>query len=404
MSKYLFVILSLFIFSLTGCGGGGDDSDGDSDSGGAVDNGNITYVAGEFKTAYDSSDRYPADPVLSGLGAGECMYQHGDNYFESANTLIYGDPSLPDTDFKYAATMIENNFGKALNLMGLNRAQFDKYRPLYATNVSRNMISFLDWHEDLDGNERDITNIDSDFVGPAGWSEMQSRSRLSVIRGYWNGISNEKQGELIAIYNQRYSYDLTDGYNIPRKIVVCLDTSRDKVLYGQGSILGMNIAPNSKSGRSDAEQVILHELIHTIQMNVSTPVDANSVNDVWFMEGQASFLAGQKVAASVGDFRPVDVVHFADVDTVFQGNLGVAYENYAKAYSYIDAYSGKERALKLLLDVRNYQGDGENDTYYGVSGDRFSEAFAANVLKKDGSELTIQDFRNNYQYIMKEGA
>jgi hypothetical protein len=395
--KKILVSLTVAIM-LSACGG--SDSENEDNNGGVVDNGNITYVAGEFKTASDASERYPEDRVLSGLGAGECVNQYADNYFESANTLIYGDPSLPDTDFKYAATMIENNLGKALNLMGLNRAQFDKYRPLYSTNVSRNMINFLDSYDDLDGNERNITSIDSDFVTPAGWSEMELRSRLSVIKGYWNGISNEKQGELIAIYNQIYNFDLTEGYNIPRKIIVCLDTSRDKVFYGESSILGMNIAPNSKSGRSDAEQVILHELIHTIQMNVSTPVDANSVNDVWFMEGQASFLAGQKVAASVGDFRPVYVVHFADVDTVFQDNLGLAYENYAKAYSYIDAHSGKERALKLLLDVRHYQGGGEDYTYYGVSGDRFSEAFAANILKKDGSQLTIQDFRNNYQYIM----
>lgn len=408
MSKYLFAILYLIIAaSLTGCGGGDSSSDSGVDNGGNTSGGSdgITYVAGEFKKAHDFSHYYPSDLLISGNGAAECIYQFSDNYFESANTLIYGNPSLPDTDFKYAATMIENNFSKALNLMGLNRTQFDSYRPRYIPSVSNNMINFLEWHEDLDGNSQDITNIDSDFVAPAGWSTMESNARSSVIKGYWNSVTNEKQSELIDLFNQRYSSNLTDDYSIPEKIVVCLDTTRDSVLYGQGTLLGMNIAPNSKSGRSDAEQVIFHELIHTIQLNVSTPVDAiGGVNDTWFMEGQASYLAGQKVAGSASGFYPVDVVHFTEVDTVFQDNLGVAYEHFAKAYGYIDNYSGKERALSLLLDVRHYKGDGTTYSYYGVSSDRFSEAFGANMLKADKSQLTIEDFRSNYQYIMKKGV
>jgi hypothetical protein len=402
MSKYLFSILSLLTLLLTGCG---SDGDGDSSSGGTVNNGNggntggngnITYVAGEFKTANDSSHYFPDDSSLSGNLAAECIYQYNYNYFESANTRIYGNPALPDTDFKYAATLIENNLDKALNLMGLDRSEFNNFRPRYSSIVASNMISFLDGYEDLDRSNLDIAYIDSDFVAPAGWAEMQYSARLNVIKGYWNTITDEKQDRLIALYNERYDYDLTDNSLVPEKIVVCLDTTRDKVLYGQGTLLGMNIAPNSMASRSDAEQVILHELIHTIQLNVSTPIDAGGVNDIWFMEGQASFLAGQKVAASAGGFYPVNVVHFADVDTVFQDNLGVAYEHYAKAYSYIDANSGKEAALNLLIDVRRYQGGGTSDTYYGVSSDRFSEAFDANMLKKDGSQLTIENFRNNY--------
>ena len=401
MSKYLVVILSLFVFGLTGCGAG---SGGDSSSDSVNNNGgnrNITYVPGEFKTANDSSHYYPDDSSLSGNQAGECIYQYNYNYFESANTRIYGNPALPDTDFKYAATMIENNLDKAFDLMGLDRTEFNNYRPQYSSIVASNMISFLDGYEDIEGKNQDITSIDSDFVAPDGWAEMQSYARLSVIKGYWNDISDEKQDQLISIYNQRYDYDLTDNSLVPEKIVVCLDTTRDKVLYGQGTVLGMNLAPNSKASRSDAEQVILHELIHTIQLNVSTPIDAGGVNDIWFMEGQASFLAGQKVAASSSGFYPVDVVHFADVDTVFQDNLGVAYEHYAKAYSYINTNSGKEAALKLLVDVRHYQGGGTNDTYYGVSSDRFSEAFDANMLKKDRSQLTIEDFRNNYHSFVE---
>jgi hypothetical protein len=400
MSKYLFNILSILALLLTGCGSGGDgDSDTGAVSGGEGSTG-IDYVAGEFKTAYDSSHYFPTDPLLSGLGAIECIYDHGDNYFESANVLIYGDPSLPDSDFKYAATMIENNFSKALGLMGLSKAEFDGYRPQYSPSVANNVIGFLDGHNGTDGTDQDITNVDSDFVVPAGWDEMDYYTRRGIIHGYWNVISNEKQSVLVALMNQYFGRDLASGNTVPDKIVVCLDNARDKELYGEGSILGMNIAPNSKASRSDAEQVILHELVHTIQMNVSTPADGNGVNDTWFMEGQAAFLAGQNMATSASGYYPVDVVHYLDSDGVFQRDLGLAYKHFAKAYSYIDEHSGKDAALNLLIDVRNYNGNGTTDVGYGVSSDRFSEAFDANVLKKDGSQLTIEDFRNNYQYIM----
>jgi hypothetical protein len=381
---------------LSACGGsdsGSGNNNGDNNNGGG--NGNTTYAAGEFKTANDSSQYFPSDSGFAGSGAQECVYDYNYNYFESANVLVYGDPSLPETDFKFAATAIENNLNKAFDLMGINRTDFDDYRPQYGASVGNNIINFIGW------DERDITDIIGDFVVPDGWSEMDDNARSSFLKGYWNTITDEEQNELIAFYDQGDGYSLTEGLVVPEKIIVCLDKTMNEVLYGEGTLLGMNLAPKSQASRSDAEQVILHEIIHTIQLNISTPMDAGTgVNDTWYMEGQATFLAGQKTAASASGFYPVDVVHWVDADTVFQDNLGVAYEHYAKAYSYIDAYSGKERALKLLLDVRHYQGTGSNDAGYGVSSDRFSEAFDANMLKKNGDQLTIQDFRSNYHTLM----
>jgi hypothetical protein len=401
MSKYIFIILSLFIAGLTGCGGGGDsDSVSDTDNNiGGNSNGNITYVKGDFKTANDPSQYYPSDAEASGLGAEDCIVNNNYHYFESENVLVYGASSLPDNDYQFAATAIENNLDKAFGLMGITRTDFDNYHPQYTSSVGNNIIRFIEW------DDRDVTDIVSEFVVPDGWSEMESYARKMLLKRYWNSISDERQNELIALFDQGDGYSLTEGHVVPEKIIVCLDPKLNEVLYGQGTLLGMNIAANSQSSRSDAEQVILHELIHTIQLNISTPMDSSSsINDIWFMEGQAVFLARQKIASSASGFHPVNVTHHFDVDTVFKDNLNVAYEHFGKAYSYIDANSGKERALNLLIDVRYYQGDGDEFAGYSVSSDRFSEAFDANMLKSDGSQLTIQEFRGDYQYIMKEGA
>ncbi|MFT6905188.1 MAG: hypothetical protein ACJAS1_001842 [Oleiphilaceae bacterium] len=398
MSKIKILSFMLLMLMLSACGGSdspGNANPGVTDNSGGVNSGNITYVVGDFKTANDPSQYYPSDAEASGLGAEECIVNNNYHYFESENVLVYGDSSLPNSDYQFAATAIENNLDKAFGLMGITRTDFDNYRPQYTSSVGNNIIRFIEW------DDRDVTDIVSEFVVPDGWSEMESYARKMLLKGYWNSISDEKQNELIALFDQGDGYSLTEGYVVPEKIIVCLDPKLNEVLYGQGTLLGMNIAAKSQSSRSDAEQVILHELIHTIQLNISTPMNSSSgINDIWFMEGQATFLAGQKTAASASGFYPVDVVHWIDADTVFQDNLGVAYEHYAKAYSYIDAYSGKDRALELLIDVRHYQGDGEIYAGYGVSSDRFSEAFNANMLKKNGEQLTIQDFRSNYHTLM----
>ncbi|QDE31963.1 hypothetical protein [Shewanella polaris] len=392
MSKYLFNILSLLVLLLAGCGSDvGSDTNTYSASG--------DYVAGEFKSAYDTDLYYTDDQLLS--SGGSCLNENNYNYFESANTLVYGSPSLPDSDFKYAATMVENNFAKALNLMGLSKAEFDTYRPKYSPVVVNNMVGFLDGYEDTSGVDQDIASIDSNFVAPVGWDTMDHYTRQSIIHGYWNVISNEKQSEFVAMFKNIYNFDLDDRKIVPDKIVVCLDENRSEDLYGIGSILGMIIPPKSMVNRSDAAQVVLHELIHTIQKNIGTPVDAGSVIDTWFAEGQATFLAGQNMATSTSGYYPLDVVHFLDSDGAFQRDLGLAYKHFAKAYSYIDKNSGKDAVLNLLMDVRYYNGTGTTDVGYGVSSDRFSDAFDANMLKEDGSQLALEYFRNNYQYIMQ---
>jgi len=388
---------------LIGCGGG-TDSGGSTGKGGGGGNSGMTYVAGEFKTADNTGQYLPNDNEAFGNGGGECVISYNYNYFESANVLVYGDPSLPNSDFQYAATLVENKLNEAFNLMGITRAKFDSYRPQYSPQVANDVtVSYLEEHyiQTDNGNERqDITDVDSDFVAPSGWDAMNYNNRLNIIKGYWNNISDSKQTEFVIAFGELYNFDAIDGRYIPEKITVCLDQTKDSVIYGQGSLLGMNIAPDSKASRSDAEQVVLHELIHTIQINISLPVNAAVyVNDQWFMEGQATNLAGQKTASNHDDHYPVNVVTYEDEQGYF-ADSGVAYEHYSKAYSYLEAHSGTDAVLNMLTDTRLYQGNGTYEAFASQSSDRFRAAFDANILKANGEKLTLQDWRNNYSSLM----
>jgi hypothetical protein len=409
MSSIKMIISIVAISVLAGCGGGGSDS-GSSNNGNNGNNGNggnVTYVAGEFKSADTTGKYLTRDTDAFANGGLECAQTYNYNYFESANVLVYGDPSLPNTDFQYAATLVENNLSNAFSLMGVTHAEFNQSRPQYPPSIVNNVITgYLEEHvvtTDSGTETKDISDIDSDFPAPANWDDMSYSSRLSAIKGYWNTISDDKQAAFLVAYGELLSFDAIDGQEIPEKIVVCLDQSKDSGIYGQGSLLGMNIAPQSKADRSDASQVVLHELIHTVQLNVSLPVDsAIAVNDHWFMEGQATYLAGQKTASSFDGYYPVNVVGFYEEEQHFSDS-GLAYEHYAKAYSYLATQNGSSVLLGLLNDVRTYTGEVLVEAGNGVSSDRFRHAFDQNIKDSKDEQLTLENFRSNYHSIVRGG-
>jgi len=392
MSKYILIaVLSLL---LTACGSGGSDSSGSIDSTGNGSTGSgMTYVTGDFKTASIDSEYAPLDYGAYGLSNAACAGES--YYFESANVVVYGMSSLPQDDFKYAATLVENKLNEAFNLMGISREEFDSYRPQYTPQVGSQIIGAI--------SNGYIDPLDAGLIVPDNWESMVGIDQDSVIRSYWNDSSDSKQVELVNIYSEFFGINnATDGNMLPSKIGVCLDQGMNATLYGQGTLLGMNLAPNSIASRSDAGQVVLHELIHAIQINVSTPVNTSEqVSDVWFMEGQATYLSGQTVASSAGGHYPVDVVDSGDASNIFQGDDGLAYTHYAKAYSYLDTNSGKNRVMDLLKDVRFYKNGGNNTGYSGVSSDRFTEAFDVNMLKANNEQLTLEEFRQNYHSLIK---
>jgi len=56
--------------------------------------------------------------------------------------------------------------------------------------------------------------------------------------------------------------------------------------------------------------------------------------------------------------------------------------------------------MNLLKDVRVYQNGGENSGYSRVSSGRFTEAFDANIIKANGHQLTLSEFRSDYHNLV----
>lgn len=397
----LSAVIPAFIVMLTGCGGSDSDSGINDNNGGNT--GGITYVAGEFKSA-DASGLYaPNDPSAFG-DFGECHSLFNHHYFESDNVMVYGDPSLPDSDFEHAASLVEGQLQTAYSKTGFSEAEFKELRPMYSVEVQRlTIIDFLVMHylQTDDGlNELDITDIDSDFPAPEDWNELDDNKRIALVTAYWNSISTVKQTDFIKQYEEFYDFDLVGHNTIPEKVVVCLDARMNSSMWGQGTLLGMNIAPKSIADRSDSAQVVLHELIHWIQLNVSTPIEPTiQIHDRWFIEGMATFLSGQQIAKEASGYYPVNVISYDDENANFS-DPGVAYGHYSRAFQYLHENSGPTRVKELLLKMR-YSTEEDRYAFSGQSSDRFSLAFDEFMLKKNGEKLTFEEFKNNYHSFVK---
>ena len=413
------IALALTIVGLTACGGGGDDSGSGSNSNNTNSGGNTgngTYVTGSFKSSTTGGINAPFQGLGYGNFSNNCSGH--DYYFESANAMIIGNQNLPEDDFKHAATLVENQLPIALSRFNMTIKDFTDNRPHFAPEVSREIVSYFSdgWSYQMNNNyfSEDITDLDLNFpfVAPEDWDTLHDNNKYMFVKSYWNSLSLENQISLSKQYQEVFKKEYPHisenpltmrGENIyvPDKIIVCLSTQMDENIYGEGTILGMNIPPKSHADRSDAADVILHELIHTIQYNMAAPIEGISgIIDHWFIEGQATYLAGQNTATNATGYYPVDVVTFYDQGNEFSGDSSLPYKHYALAYSYLeDNKSNPNQMTNLFYDIRTFTGV-ESFMNSRLSSNNFINAFDKNMTKKGGSSLTLEEFRVDYQNIM----
>lgn len=398
----LTTLITISTLSLAACGGG-------SDSGNTAGNGNngntdseITYVAGEKKYSADENN-ITAPMAGAGNASDGSNCANSTYYFESENVVVFGGEGYPDTDMKYAATLVENNLDTAFSKMGITKEEFDLARPHYIPKIAEKIIDLMAYGwSDADGNDYDITSLTLHYpFNSDGWSEASGRERFILVHAYWNSLDKAgqyllgKEFDKVSTYKISELYVSVGNYRVPFKIMVCLSDRQNESQYGQGTLFGMNLAHHSVHKRkyNDESQVVLHELIHTIQQNISSPIKGiGSTLDHWFKEGQATFLAGQNKASSKDGKRPVDVVTWWDEGQVFGGSTNNAYKHYALAYSFIA--EDKEAMKGLLYDIRSYTGvdtvDRETGPRNGVSGTAFESAFDANMA------VTLSEFKASY--------
>lgn len=413
------LLLPLFVISLISACGGGSESDSSADISSNSKTTNIanSYVTGEFKKSIDTEFYAPSHDAVYGNNGYDCSINN-DTYFESENVLVFGGAEYQESDYRYAATLVENNLDKALDKMGVTKKEFDDARPIYTSRAASNVIDFMSeaWEIEINGDwfENDITNLTliTPFDAPDDWSELVYWDRYKHVKAYWNKIGAAEQylfaKEFKSIYQQLYPNNtfnpMGQGYlRIPKKIMVCITDRMGSSIYGEGTILGMNIPPKSHATRKygDEDQVILHELIHTIQQNLAAPVETvGRVMDHWFVEGQATFLAGQTTAKSTDNQNPVDVVTWSNESNVFN-DTNEAYKHYALAYSYLDSTSNSEMK-SMLLDIRYFTEHGDPVPENFISGAAFESAFDKNMKKKGGQSLTLKQFRSDYHSLLAQ--
>jgi hypothetical protein len=397
--KAIAVLLTTIV--LTACGGSGSDSDSKetSTNNGGNTGSEITYVAGEIKYSADNEENIIAPMNDKSYGSIGINCSSSSYYFESENVVVFGGDGYPENDLKYAATLVEQNLDSAFTKMGITKEEFNSSRPLYVVKVAEKIITLMVDGWDYEDGHFDITSLPLNDLGipfdSTGWSEADYNKRTAFVETYWNSLDGNGQ-ELLGIeFNKVSNYKISElfadsGYKVPLKVMVCLSDRMNEYQYGEGTLLGMNLARRSvyKRANDDESQVILHELIHTIQQNISSPLKTIGFTlDHWFKEGQATFLAGQNKASSKDGMRPVDVVTYWDENQNF-GSGNDAYKHYALAYSLIA--DDKEAMKGLLYGIRNYTGGGETIPSNGVSGKAFESAFDANMT------VTLSNFRANY--------
>ena len=104
-------LFSLFVIALllTACGGSDSDSSNTAGNSNNSASNEITYVAGEIKYSADSQDNLIApmnDKTYGSVGQNCASSTY---YFESENVVVFGGEGYPETDLKYAATLVEQN-------------------------------------------------------------------------------------------------------------------------------------------------------------------------------------------------------------------------------------------------------------------------------------------------------
>ena len=101
------LIISSLILTLSACGGGDEGEESSNNNSNYVPP-NTSTVSGQFYHSTDTEKFFSTEDFPSyeqyGQNARHCYQSYNDYYFESEKTMVFGNPDLPESDFKQAAT------------------------------------------------------------------------------------------------------------------------------------------------------------------------------------------------------------------------------------------------------------------------------------------------------------
>lgn len=367
-------LILIMTSALAACGGGSDGSDGGSSSKG-VDTNN--YVSGSFKALTQG----PGDSITYNQDIAmefDCMIGAPDRYFESDDVIVLADAYIGDDDFKYAATIVQNSLPVALSSMGYTKQEYLNEKRAHLSKDYNEYFSLLfvgsEFFSDDYGYEavrpetarilidafegRD--NAISFFNGGSSISNL-----IAKMEGYYSRKSDEEiKDDLYSFTTEVDNADVMDSLFVAKstKLVVCLEDTRSDFNWGEGTTNGIKIAPKSVALRSDDAQVVVHELIHHMQMTFAGQFNDYSTLERWFAEGQAVYLSGQKVTVGNHSRNPTHVLNIIEEGNHYSDN-GLAYEDYGQAYKYLEQTYGQDSVREMFKGMQDDKNSLSDDLF-----------------------------------------
>lgn len=382
---------------LTACGGGG--------GGGGAPSADA-FVSGTFQDANQTGKTFPTDRETHGYYGGACSGES--NYFEtdSGRIRIYGSTAFSADDFRAMATLIEQRLDETLSKFGLTWELFKEERGFLTIYAMRNVLGEMTSDPSLELGE-DASGADAYDL----WRQWSESERQSYVAGLPDKLN--QQAEDLGFDQEEWWTPITDDQfqRLEKDFLIgCLSPGMGGGTFGEGTLAGILMPPERQQWPGSVGQIVTHELVHFIQQNLYNEAANPYLLPRWFSEGQAVFLSGQRIAnqAHHYNYEPQEVIGFSDE----YGDLGMAYQHYGLAYSYIannNSQTSINDLLRLMKDTVDNPGLYELSVLetgeYGqplVYGEAkaFQRAFDVTMYDHEGEPMTIDRFRTQYHDLM----
>lgn len=382
MFKLKTIPLLLSSIVLSACGG--SDGDGDHNQ---TSISSSSYVNGQFKLASETGlNFWQQDPQFHPVESGSCTDPSANRYYETDHVIVLGSESLPDDDFKWGATLAEKSLFNGLKAFNLS---YDEYINLKSAATLNAVYEFNRLFDLIDFSSPSAPNNGADnfdalfstyLTGSNGiidWFDLKTlqadvNNHEIASQKFLNSFSLlSKEDQLQFINDLLDEKDVLDSFprdrtyplviEQPEKLVLCLKNHGSMYGWGEGKRFGFEVSTKSAIQRSDDVQIATHEMIHHLQLSISSPAEGDILMERWFAEGQAVVLSGMSVAHGENGRNPLNVVTFNDVQNEYSSNPDEEYRDYGQAYNWMVNKFGQDSGDKILYGMRN---DNDNIKYY----------------------------------------
>lgn len=378
---------ALLASSLAACGS--SENDEKSNNAISTDTPQNANISGSFKSAFDTGVFYSINNnhlhEQFGRNGRHCSQQYNSYYYETENTLVFGNPDLPDSDFKQVAAWTENQFYSALTAMKITKDDYFQNRYKVRLQGLKHLSHFLSF--------KYYDSIDY----PNGFDAWNDEQKTDWATKTVKTMATDEAVELL-INDPSSPYTSKEEAIFQDKLYVCLTEDASPYNWGAGNSVGIAVAAPSIYMPGEPEKLVKHELVHTIQFALAGGFQGLGLPR-WFAEGQAVLLSGMKVAkkSEHHHYDPTLVVYVYDE----VGEQSTAYNHYGLAYQYLKDANGQTtingmmKSMKLITYDFAKQNGSELEEYHG-----YVESFNATMKQLNGSPLTVEEYRYDYHSIM----